>query len=134
MKKIKIGIFLIFVIFFALVIYQNLPYLVTKHALILDLHFVNYFNLSFMDFFNHYAFPEIENGLYFLGCFLAGLILAYISLLKMLFRSRSTVKTLNKSINEKQTEIDNLNDSLKKAEMASNKAIPEETSGEKTEA
>ena len=111
MKKIKYALFLIFVIFFGITVYQNLPFLIARHAFIFD--------IKLMDFYTyHHTFPEFENGLYFLGSFFIGLIIAYISLLKLLFKSRKTVKGLNQNMIDKDKEIEELKKSLANKESA----------------
>lgn len=123
MKKIKFALFLIFVIFFGLVVYQNLPFLVSRHAFIFD--------IKLMDFYTyHHTFPEFENGLYFLGSFFIGLIVAYISLLKLLFKSRKTVKGLNQNLLDKDKEIGDLKKSLANKESV----LPAEKAPEASEA
>ena len=110
MKKAKLFLALVFVILAALagvVIFQNIPYLIEKRAFT--------FTVSLLDFFNyHYDFPAIENGLYFIGCFFAGLLLAYMTLLKSLFNSKQTIKALNQTIATDRKKISDLNQQLDK--------------------
>ena len=110
MKKAKLFLALFVVIVAALagvVVFQNIPYLIEKRAFT--------FTISLMDFFNyHYNFPAIENGLYFIGCFFAGLLLAYATLLKSLFNSKQTIKALNQTIETDRKKISSLNQQMDK--------------------
>ena len=110
MKKAKLFLALAIVVVAALVvviIFQNIPYLIEKRAFT--------FTISLMDFFRYnYHFPAIENGLYFIGCFFAGLLLAYVTMLKSLFTSKQTIKALNQTININQKKISDLSQQLDK--------------------
>jgi len=87
MKKIKLGFWLIIVIFMVLIIYQNQDFFRATRSLSLNLIIAQYFT------------PEIPIAVLFLAAFLAGLLIAYIFGLLAQFRARKTIKNLNTTIN-----------------------------------
>ena len=87
MKKIKLGFWLIIIVFLGLVIYQNQDFFRATRSLGLDLFVAQYYT------------PEITVGVLFLAAFLAGLLIAYIFGLLAQFRARKTIKNLNTTIN-----------------------------------
>ena len=103
MKKFKLTLGLLVVIFVALIIYQNRAYFFAKTS------------LSFIlvpDKFQWTA-PAVENLAYFGGCLVIGILIAgYLGLVSK-FRSRKTIKQLNaailsqtETINALQSELD----------------------------
>ena len=96
MKKFKfVLIFLILAALFV-VAYQNRVFLLNKEALSIDLKLWAYQS------------PAIAHGLYFLGFFLVGFLLAYTSGLMARFRSGKMVKELNAVIDSQQEKISTL--------------------------
>ena len=87
MKRIKLGFWLIIVIFLVLIIYQNQDFFKATRSLSLDLIVAQYYT------------PEIPNAVLFLASFLAGLLIAYIFGLLAQYRARKTIKNLNTTIN-----------------------------------
>lgn len=87
MKKIKLGFWLIIVVFLVLIIYQNQDFFKATRSLSLDLIVAQYYT------------PEIPNAILFLASFMAGLLIAYIFGLLAQFRARKTIKNLNTTIN-----------------------------------
>jgi hypothetical protein len=86
MKQVKLVFWLLVLAFVGLLFYQNREYFLIRHSLRLDL------------WFGAYTIPEVPNGLYFLACFLVGLLLAYFYQLPERFRSGKTIKHLNATI------------------------------------
>ena len=87
MKKIKLGFWLLIIVFLALIIYQNQDFFRATRSLSLNLFIAQYFT------------PEIPIAVLFLAAFLAGLLIAYIFGLLAQFRARKTIKNLNTTIN-----------------------------------
>ncbi|MCG8470616.1 MAG: hypothetical protein MI742_02010 [Desulfobacterales bacterium] len=96
MKKVKIALFVVLLIAIGGVVYQNLTFFATKHALVVDLKFWAY------------ATPEVANGLLLLGCFLIGFLSAYLGGLVARFKSGKVVKELNAVIDSQQEKISTL--------------------------
>jgi len=96
MKKVKFA--LIFLILAALfvVAFQNRAFLLTTESLTVDLTLWAY------------QAPAIAHGLYFLGFFLLGFLLAYTSGLMARFKSGKMVKELNAAIDSQQEKISTL--------------------------
>jgi len=88
MKKIKLTLGLLVIIFVALVIYQNRAYFFVKQALS--------FNLGVETW--HWTAPEVQNVAYFGGCLVIGFLIAgYLGIVSKL-RSMKTIKQLNKTL------------------------------------
>ncbi|MBF0468425.1 MAG: hypothetical protein HQK61_06015 [Desulfamplus sp.] len=95
MKKIKLTLGLIVIIFVALVIYQNRTYFLAKQALSLSLGVETW----------HWTAPEVENVAYFGGCLVIGFLMAgYLGIASKL-KSMKTIKHLNKTL---VTQIDTI--------------------------
>lgn len=94
MKKVKIGFWLIIVAFLLLLGYQNKAFFLQKHSFDLNVWVTA-----------PYQSPEIHNGVLFAGCFLAGLIIAYLSGLFDRFKTNKTTKQLTKTVSDQNTEI-----------------------------
>ena len=86
MKQVKLIFWLLILGFMGLVFFQNKAFFLVKNSLQIDL------------WFEKYTIPEIANGLYFLGCFLIGLLLAYFYQLPERFRSGKNIKQLNAEV------------------------------------
>ena len=96
MKKVKFALLFIVLAALAIVYHANQEYFLAKQSLDISLHV------------DLYKTPEIPNGLYFLGCFLTGLLiaLAYAAMIK--YRAYKTVKLLNTTITEQTSTIGEL--------------------------
>lgn len=87
MKKFKIALFFLLVIAFTILIWGNWEFFSTKNSLQINL-------IKFV-----YPLPAIYNGLYLLGCFLVGFLIAmFMGLMK-----RFQVDRNNKLLKEKVT-------------------------------
>jgi uncharacterized integral membrane protein len=87
MKKLKLGFWLIVILFLVLIIYQNQDFFRATRSLSLNLIIAQYYT------------PEIPIAVLFLAAFLIGLLIAYIFGLLAQFRARKTIKNLNSTIN-----------------------------------
>ncbi|VFQ45513.1 hypothetical protein [Desulfoluna butyratoxydans] len=96
MKKLKFALIFLILVALFVVAYQNWVFLRTTEALSVDLKVWGYQS------------PAIAHGLYFLGFFLLGFLLAYTSGLMARFRSSKMVKELNAVIDSQQEKISTL--------------------------
>ena len=96
MKKVKIAIWIIVLGFVVLIVTQNWSYFNTKQQLNVNLYFEKYHTLEF------------SNLLFFLACFLIGLLIAYFYGLVERFRSNKLIKRLNETTAAQQEEISGL--------------------------
>jgi uncharacterized integral membrane protein len=96
MKKIKLGFWLLVILFLVLVIYQNQDFFRATRSLSLNLIISQYYT------------PEIPIAVLFLAAFMAGLLIAYIFGLLAQFRARKTIKNLNTTINSQIEMISSL--------------------------
>jgi uncharacterized integral membrane protein len=87
MKKLKLGFWLIIILFLVLIIYQNQDFFRATRSLSLNLFVAQYYT------------PEIPIAVLFLAAFLTGLLIAYIFGLLAQFRARKNIKSLNTTIN-----------------------------------
>jgi hypothetical protein len=97
MKKVKIGFWLILLAFLLLAGYQNKAFFLQKNS----------FDLNFW-VTAPYQTPEIHNAVLFAACFLAGLLIAYLSGLFERFRANKTIKQLNTTMNDQKTQAEQL--------------------------
>lgn len=109
MKKIKFA--LLFLILAALFVvgYQNRAFFLATQVLAVDLKMWAY------------QTPEIAHGLYFLGFFLVGFLLAYTSGLMARFKAKKMIKELNAVIDSQQEKISTIRgemDLLKKSPVS----------------
>jgi len=88
MKKFKLFLGLIVIIFVALVVYQNRAYFMAKQELSLSLGVETW----------QWTAPGVENVYFFGGCFLLGLIFSGFIGLSSKLRSKKTIKSLNATI------------------------------------
>ena len=109
MKKIKFFLFLIFIGLFITIVYQNLQFLLTKGVVSFSMYFAP-FDFKLIDF--RFQTPEITNAMFFLSSFVAGLVIAYFSLLKTIYKSQKKGKELNKTILDNQNEISELKNKI----------------------
>ncbi len=96
MKKIKIGIWLIIILFLGLVVYQNRIFFLGKESLGIDLVFTKYQS------------PELPVVLFFAGLFCLGWLMAYLSGLAERFRTGKQIKTLKQTNDTQQHAIDDM--------------------------
>ena len=97
MKKVKIGFWIIVVAFLLLIGFQNEGFFLQKNSFDLNLWVAA-----------PYHSPEIYNAVLFVGCFLAGLIIAYLSGLLERFKSNKACKQLHKTVAEQRSELSQL--------------------------
>jgi cell division protein FtsB len=105
MKKTKIAFWIVILGFIALVMYQNQDFFLVKRDFHIDL------------FFKNFLTPPVLNAVWFIACFLLGLLIAYFSSLSERFRSNKTIKGLNATINElskKNTALEQQVDALQR--------------------
>lgn len=115
MKKLKLLFLLILAIFLGLVIWDNWTFFSTKHALTINLKF------------RMYQLPEIENGLYLIGCFLIGFLVAYFGSLMARFRSKKAQKELILAVTEQKEAISSLKSEVEFLQRNSAKPKPVST-------
>ncbi|MBF0204916.1 MAG: hypothetical protein HQK67_11570 [Desulfamplus sp.] len=102
MKKIKLTLGLLVIVFVTLVIYQNRTYFFTKQPLSLSLGVETW----------NWTAPDVENVVYFGGSLVIGFLIAgYLGLVSK-FRSMKTIKHLNKTIVAQIETIDSLKNEL----------------------
>jgi hypothetical protein len=97
MKKVKIGLWVILLLFIGLFFYQNKDFFMIKHSL-------NY-GLPFLEV--HQA-PALPVAILFLFTFLLGLLGAYFYGLADRFKSKKTIKNLNAAATSQLEEISDL--------------------------
>ena len=95
MKKVKIGFWILVIAFLLLLGFQNKAFFIQKNAFALNLYVTD-----------AYTTKEIYNGVTFAVCFLAGLVLAYLSGLMERFRTNKTIKQLNADIERQRQELE----------------------------
>jgi len=99
-KRVKIGIWVIFIGLLALLFHQNQDFFLAKQSLGLNLYFKNI------------SLPEVVNIFLFLICFLAGLLFAAYFIFLDRFKLKKTNKTLNTTINTHLEKISSLEKEL----------------------
>lgn len=104
MKKIKTALFLIIIIFFAVIIYQNKEYFFTKYSLIIDLKLASL----------NWVIPEFMNIGYFGIFFCLGFLVAGYMGISSKLKSRKIVRRLNYDINSYHEQISSLKTELDK--------------------
>ncbi|MFO7884779.1 MAG: hypothetical protein R6U68_08160 [Desulfobacteraceae bacterium] len=102
MKKVKLFLFLIVVIFVGLIIYQNREFFLTKQALSLSLGVETW----------QWTAPGVANVAYWGGCFVIGLIITGWMGLMLKFKSQKKIKSLNKTIDSHIETISSLKTEL----------------------
>jgi uncharacterized integral membrane protein len=118
MKKIKLGFWLIIVVFLVLILYQNQDFFRATRSLSLNLIIAQYYT------------PEIPIAVLFLAAFLAGLLIAYMFGLLAQFRAKKTIKNLNTTINSQIEMITSLKQqAAAQAPVAATAAAGEATAG-----
>jgi len=99
-KRVKIGIWVIFIGLLALLVHQNQGFFLARQSLGLNLYFKNF------------TLPEAANIFLFLICFLAGLLFAVYFIFFDRFKLKKTNKTLNTTINTHLEKISSLEKEL----------------------
>ena len=94
MKKVKIVVWLIILVFVGVFVYQNKVYFMAKQSLGLTLPFLETLHT-----------PELPHGILFLVFFLAGFLIAYFFGLYDRFKSKKTLKNLNAATAAQQDEL-----------------------------
>ena len=97
MKKFKIVLFILVIAALAVLVIGNFDFFSTRHSLQ-----INLFN-RFV-----YTFPAIFNGLYLLGCFLIGILLALYMTLMFRFRTHKELKLLKEKVSSQMDRIASL--------------------------
>lgn len=118
MKKIKIAIWVIILGFLALIVYQNLPYFTAKHSFNLDLVFAQY------------SWPELDNFILLLACFILGYIFAIFFGLSQRMKSRKEIKRLNAAVDSHLERISELRSELEGLRSGTVKQVYSEDKGD----
>ena len=96
MKKLKIALLFLILAALFVVVYQNWVFFSATESLGVNLKL------------RMYQTPEIATGLFFIGCFLIGFIIAYASGLKAKFKASRMIKELNAVVDSQQEKISTL--------------------------
>ena len=106
MKKIKMILWILSILFVVLVFIQNQGLFLDKRPIIVNLYLATY------------STPEMPIGIFFLFCFLIGLLISYFVNLAEKFRSKKMIKGLRttldshlKKISELKNELETVKDS-----------------------
>lgn len=124
MKKVKIGFWLIIIVFLALVGFQNKAFFLQKHSFDLNIWVTA-----------PYVTPEVYNAVLFGACFVAGLIIAYLSGLFERFKANKTIKQLTNTVNDQKAQAEQLRteiDALKNISTQVAAPMPDENEAEDT--
>lgn len=120
MKKIKLAFFIVAVVVAGLFIYQNMLFLLAPANLTLDIWIVE-------PFFS----KGLNNALLIVAFFLAGALTTYFLSLSYRFKTKKTIKELNKTIDEHIATITTLKNLLSKNQtQASQQEINIDSSSE----
>lgn len=103
MKKLKIALLFLILVALFVVVYQNWLFFsaVPEPKVAVDLKILDHQLWG-------YQAPDIAHGLYFLGCFLVGFLVAYSASLMSKFRASKMAKELNAVIDSQQEKISTL--------------------------
>jgi len=115
MKKIKMILWILSILFVLLVGYQNRIFFLTKQHIILNLYFATY------------RTPDILIAIFFLFCFLIGLLISYFVHLSEKFRSKKVIKRLNVTLDSHLKKISELKNELESVKDIPSKNGPEST-------
>jgi len=124
MKKVKIGFWLILIAFLFLVGYQNKAFFLQKHSFDLNVWVTA-----------PYETPEIYNALLFGVCFVAGLVIAYLSGLFERFKANKTIKQLTHTMSDQKIQVEQLRteiDALKNISTQVTAPVPDENQADDT--
>ncbi|MBU1169859.1 MAG: hypothetical protein KKD44_09890 [Proteobacteria bacterium] len=97
MKKFKIAFFFLLIAALGIMIKGNWIFFSTKHALVVNL------------IYKVYEIPAIENGLYLLGFFLSGYLIASFSGLMARFHAKKKIDTLKNTVSSQMEKLSSLN-------------------------
>jgi len=122
MKKIKIVILLIILVFVGIVIFQNRAFFMAEQSLVINLLFAEY------------NMPGIANIVLFLTCFFIGLLIGYIYFIFIRFKLNKTIRRLNSTINSHQEIISDLEKDVGSFKSSSNEVINEDLKKSEDEA
>jgi len=114
MKKVKIVILVIILIFVGIVIFQNKAFFMTEQSLVINLLFAEY------------KMPGIANIVLFLACFFIGLLIGYFYFIFIRFKLNKTIRRLNSTINSHQEIISDLEKDVASLKSSSNEVINED--------
>jgi hypothetical protein len=122
MKKVKIGFWLILIAFLVLVGYQNKAFFLQRHSFDINVWVTA-----------PYKTAEIYNAVLFGACFVAGLVLAYLSSLFERFKANKTIKQLTATLSDQKTQMEQLRteiDALKNVSTQVTTPVPDEPQAE----
>ena len=100
MKKIKMILWILSILFVVLVVYQNQGLFLDKQPIIVNLYFATY------------QTPEMPVAIFFLFCFLVGLLISYFINLSEKFRSKKMIKGLTATLDSQLKKISELKNEL----------------------
>ena len=103
MKKIKYFLLLIILIALGILFAQNYDYFMAKHALEIDLKISSW----------KWTVPGIQNGLFFVACFLIGVIITAIKLLAVTLKFKKEIKAKDAAISSQKEQLNALKTELK---------------------
>ncbi|MBS3757158.1 MAG: DUF1049 domain-containing protein [Desulfobacterales bacterium] len=111
MKKVKLVLWLAVLGLIALVVYQNLKFLMTPQKIEVNLWIQQYS-------------AELNIGVILLGLFLAGLLVSYFLSLAQRFRTRKTIRKLNEALDAERKKVADLESRLGGKEAGSSTSAP----------
>ena len=116
MKKAKAIVWIIIVGLFALAVYQNQDFFLSRHSLGMNLLIADYRSVN------------LPNLVLFIAFFLLGWLIAYVSGLSERYRSRRAIKSLRKTIADQQNAIDSLKTDIAslKSDVSDGEVYPQE--------
>ena len=120
MRKLKYGLWAIFVALIGLLVYQNKVFFLTKHSLGLDIGVYN--NQT----------PEIFNIVIIAAFFLCGILITYSASLFERYKARKTIKTLQGTIDASSSTIADLRKEVDAMKVGWEPEPDSETSTEET--
>ncbi len=114
MKKVKIALWVILLVFLVLFAYQNKVFFMAKHSLSLKLPFLETFHT-----------PELPQAVLFLVFFLTGFLVAYFISLADRFKSKKTIKNLNAAATSHLEELATIKKEVETLRRASSGFVPD---------
>jgi uncharacterized integral membrane protein len=97
MKKFKFVFGLLIIGLLGLIVYQNQELFLNKQSFRIYLFFMD-----------EYKAPDLPNAVFFLVCFLIGLLISYFLILSERFKSKKMIKSLNASVDSHVRELSTL--------------------------
>ena len=94
MKKVKFIFGLLIIGLLGLIVYQNQELFLNKQSFRIYLFFMD-----------EYQAPDLPNAVFFLLCFLIGLLISYFLILSERFKSKKMIKSLNASVDSHVREL-----------------------------